>query len=231
MRLLLFFSFMALAGLINAQDASSSANILSRLKGYNISLTDLTLHAQPMPKDFAFDMTVETPDDQYPVTYKATYDPTKSPAWEMVSWNGTKPDNAQKGVLKHRTERYAVSPVVVDESTLKSAREGDFLVVSFRIDPLTAPREYMYLKDCDGKAYINSAGVLEKTVWDNFQPTKNQSIRVKKLHEEVFFVLTNGVYHVSKETQYMGGNVNTKVGDVSGSADQTITYTNYRKVK
>lgn len=211
---------------------SQSADVLSQLKSYNVTLTEITLHAQPAPKEFAFDMEYSVPDPKYPVTYNATYDPTKSPAWVMTSWNGNnKPEKYQTNILTDRVAKYGTTPVMVDESSLKSAMEGNYLVVSFRVVPATVPKLYMYLKDCDGKAYINTtSGKLEKTVWENFQPTRNAAVRVKKIREEVYFINTDGVYHVSKETQSMGGSVDTKAGNVTGQADQVITYLNYRKV-
>ena len=214
-----------------AQEHPDKQAVLAQLKEYNVAFNDMTLNAQPTSTDFSFTMQVETPDPQYPVTYLAQYDPAKDPAWEMTSWNGKAPEKYQKKILEDRVERYAAAPVNVDESTLGSAREGEYLVISFRIDPATAPSEYMYYKDCDGHAYINTkTGHLEKTVWTNFQPTKNQSVHVKKMLEEITFTLIDGVYHVAKETQHMGGSVDTKKGEASGEADQVITYSNFRKL-
>lgn len=207
-------------------------DVISQLKSYNVTLTDITLHAQPTSKEYTFNMEYSVPDPKYPVTYNATYDPTKSPAWLMTSWNGNnKPEKYQTNSLTDRVAKYATVPVVVDEASLKSAMEGNYLVVSFRVVPASVPKQYMYLKDCDGKAYINTnSGKLEKTVWENFHPTRNAAVRVKKIREEVYFINADGMYHVSKEAQTMGGSVATKTGDVTGQADQVITYLNYRKV-
>jgi hypothetical protein len=170
---------------------------------------------------------------KYPVTYIASFDPTQKKSWKLTSWNGNPPEKYQEKSLDDRVEKLASAPVIVDETTLKSAEEGGCLVVSFRIKGETAPKEYMYLKDCDGKSYINtSSGKLEKTVWDNFQPTKNGAVRIKKIHEVVEFGFADGVYHTSKEAQSEGGSITTKeAGEISGEANQTVTYTNYRKVK
>jgi hypothetical protein len=176
-------------------------------------------------------MQVETPYCQYTVTYIATYDPSKSPEWTMTSWNGKTTEKPHKNVLKSRVNRYARLPVTIDENTLQATQDGYYLVVSFRINAITAPGEFLYYKDCDGKAHINTAREkLEKTVWDNFKRTKNQGVRVKKIHEEVFFEYAKSSYKVIKETQCMGAALQTKTGDVSGNANQTIVYRNYRKL-
>lgn len=211
---------------------AQSTDVLSKLQSFNISLNDITKNVQPTSTEYAFDMEYSVPDPKYPITYTASYDPKQSPAWKMTSWNGnTKIEKYMSNSLKDRVAKYATSPVVVDEATLKATKEGEYYVVSFRIVPTTAPKQYLYLKDCDGKAYINAtSGKLEKTVWENFKPTKNGVVRVTKVQEEILFQNRDDVYQVLKESQFMGGSVDTKVGEKTGSANQVITYSNYRKV-
>lgn len=208
------------------------ADVLSQLKNFNISLSDITKNVQPVSTEYAFDMEYSVPDSKYPTTYNASYDPKLSPPWKMTSWNGnTNIEKYMSNSLKDRVAKYATAPVVVDEATLKATKEGEYYVVSFRIVPTTAPKQYMYLKDCDGKAYINTtSGKLEKTVWENFKPTKNGVVRVTRIQEEILFQLIDGVYQVMKESQLMGGSVDTKVGEKIGLANQVITYSNYRKL-
>ena len=149
----------------------------------------------------------------------------------MTSWNGNSPDKKQADILKIRVERCATEPVKIDEKTLKAEQFGDYLIVSFRLVPSTVPSEYMYLKDCNGQAYINTvSGKLEKTIWENFQPTKSQSLHLSKIREDVYFEFSDGSYHVAKELQYIGETVKTPSGDVSGEVNQAITYSNYRKL-
>ena len=213
------------------QAFAQPSDVLNKLRSYNISLTDITLNVQPFGFKRAFSIQVETYYNQRPVNYFATYDPSLTPAWQMNSWNGQSPDKQQADVLKNRVERCATEPVKIDEKTLKAEQFGDNLIVSFRLDPSTVPSEYMYLKDCDGQAYINTvSGKLEKTIWENFQPTKSQSLHLSKIREDVYFEFSNGSYHVTKELQYIGETERTPTGDVSGEAHQSITYSNYRKL-
>jgi hypothetical protein len=207
------------------------SGVLNKLRNYNVLQTDITLNTQPFGHMYAFDIMFETTHEQSPVIYTATYDPSQSPAWNMTGWNDKTPDKPQANILRIRVERCATEPVKIDEKTLKAEQFGDYLIVSFRLDPSTVPAEYMYLKDCDGQAHINTvSGKLEKTIWENFQPTKSQSLHLSKIREEVYFEFVDGSYHVAKELQYIGETVKTPSGNVSGTPNQAITYSNYRKL-
>ena len=213
------------------QAFAQPSDVHNKLRNYNVSLTDITLNTQPFGFRKAFSMEVSTYYNQYPANYSATYDPSQSPAWQMTSWNGQSPDKQQADVLKIKVERCATEPVKIDEKTLKAEQFGDYLIVSFRLDPSTVPSEYMYLKDCGGQAYINTVtGKLEKTIWENFQPTKSQSLHLNNIREEVYFGFADASYHVTRELQYIGETERTPSGDVSGEAYQSITYSNYRKM-
>ncbi len=216
---------------IAVQAFAQPSDVHNKLRNYNVSLTDITLNTQPFGFRKAFSILVETYYNQRPVNYSATYDPTQSPAWQMTSWNGQSPDKQQAEVLKIRMERCATEPVKIDEKTLKAEQFGDYMIVSFRLDPSTVPSEYMYLKDCEGQAHINTiSGKLEKTIWENFQPTKSQSLHLKNIREEVYFEFADGSYHVTKELQYIGETVRGPSGDIVGEAYQSITYSGYRKL-
>ncbi|PIB36284.1 hypothetical protein BFP72_13220 [Reichenbachiella sp. 5M10] len=222
-----FMSFFCLLGFgATAQDSTSE--ILSE---YNITLEDITRNVQPTSKAYSFELKCNTPDPQYPTVYEANYNPNQKPAWQMTSWNGKKPEKYATAILKDVVKKSAKDPVKVNESSLSVKSEGGYAIISFRLDPNTVPKRYMYLKDCDGKAYINTeSGRLEKTVWDNYKPTRNAIVKVNKLHEEVMFTYQDGDYLVIKETQFMGGSVKTRVGEKSGEANQIISYSNYQKV-
>jgi hypothetical protein len=226
-------SILSLALMLSSLSTWCQSNeAISKLNELKISLTDITLYLQPPSKDYSFEMQVETPDPQYPVTYKSTYNPMQTPAWTMTSWNGKQPEKWAKRVLEDRAKQMATAPVTVDESTVKLSEAGDYWVVSFRVNAASLPKLYMYIKDCDGKAFINkTSGQLEKTEWANFQPTKNGVVKVKKIHEVSTYKFAEGIYQVDKVTQAMNGSVDTKVGEKGGEANQIITFSNYRKVK
>jgi hypothetical protein len=160
------FSFLSVSG--------HESDMLGMLNAYEIKSTDYIVNIQPFSQKYTFKMQTEIPDKQYPVTYLAEYDPSKSPEWNITSWNGKTPGKSQKDVLKHRLEKLAETPVMVDENTLIALQENEYLIVTFKLDASTVPSDYMDLKDCDGKSIINtSTGRLEKTVWENYKPTTN----------------------------------------------------------
>lgn len=177
--------------LLNGIAVSQTNDVLKKLELFRLHPSDFVqnLQARDTTLFFNYTHTITRGDSTYNET--GVYDPSKPSAqrWDLLQVNGKSPDATERAAFSKANAAYQLHPpVMVNDTTLDTDVEGNYMIVLFRLKPETVPAHLSFLNDCNGKAYISIAkGRLEKVVYSSTREVDYYGTMASKLIMEVSF--------------------------------------------
>lgn len=227
-----YFTFLSLL-LISSIADSQTNDVVKKLELFRLHTSDFVQNLQTPDTTlfFNYTRTITTGDSTY--TETGVYDPSRpsKERWELLTINGQPASKADKEtfVKTNSTNPYQ-STVMVNDTTLDTDVEGNYMIVLFRLRPETVPEHLSYLNDCNGKAYISIArGRLEKVVYSSTREVNYYGIKASKLIMESSFEYISAAKSFRVFMEQVDLTVNQ--GDSVKQTQDTREYTGYRKIE
>lgn len=182
-----FFSLLLLSSMAEGQ----ANEVIKKLELFRLHTSDFVQNLQPPDTTLFFNLTltINTGDSTY--TETSQHDPSRpeNERWELLTKNGETPGKTDKEIFaKTNSGNLHQSSVMVNDTTLDTDIEGNYMIVLFRLRPETVPAHLSFLNDCNGKAYISIAkGRLEKVVYSSTREVNYYGNKASKLIMEVSF--------------------------------------------
>lgn len=227
-----YYTFLALL-LISSMAGSQTNDIAKKLELFRLHTSDFVrnLQAPDTTLSFNYKRTITTGDSTY--IEEGVYNPSmpSNERWELLTKNGQPASKADKeAFIKTNSTYLHPSPVMVNDTTLDTDVEGNYMIVLFRLRPETVPDHLSFLKDCNGKAYISIAkGRLEKIVYSSTREVNYYGTKASKL------IMEASVEYISAAKSFLPYmeqvDLTVNQGDsVTGTRD-IREYTGYRKIE
>nr|WP_068888532.1 hypothetical protein [Pedobacter panaciterrae] len=212
-----------------AVSAQKSA-VLGALSKYGIDASILNADNIQQPEDFAFDFKQTTITAGKQTVTIAKYDPSspKEEQWTVVSVDGKSPSKGDVNTFRKNQNKESKS-TQTDESSYKVEKESaDHLVISYKTDPASIPKDAAFMKDCRSYMTIN----LKTKKIEQVQSINEKPVKIKILNAEKFDIVVK--YTKNDESKrYLPVNQELNMlAKFMGQAVsvQTITeYSNYTK--
>lgn len=227
-----YYSFLSIL-LISSLANSQTNDIVKKLELFRLHTSDLVQNLQSPDTTlfFNYSRTITTGDSTY--TETGMYDPSRplDERWELLTKNGKPPGKTDKETFaKTNASHLHQSPVMVNDTTLDTDVEGNYMIVLFRLRPETVPAHLSFLNDCNGKAYISIAkGRLEKVVYSSTREVNYYGVKASKLTMEVSYEYISAAKSFRVFMEQVDLTVN--LGEsVTGTRD-IREYIGYRKVE
>lgn len=227
-----YYSFLSIL-LISSLANSQTNDIVKKLELFRLHTSDFVQNLQSPDTTlfFNYSRTITTGDSTYAET--GVYDPSRplDERWELLTTNGKPPGKTDKETFaKTNSSHLHQSPVMVNDTTLDTDVEGNYMIVLFRLRPETVPAHLSFLNDCNGKAYISIAkGRLEKVVYSSTREVNYYGVKASKLIMEVSYEYISAAKSFRVFMEQVDLTVN--LGEsVKGTRD-IREYIGYRKVE
>lgn len=210
-----------------AAQKSVAAEALSR-HGIDISVLDPKSFQQP--DDYAFDLTQKTSTAGKETVIAARFDPSapKEEQWSVSTVNGKAPTRSEVATFRKDQGKGAAGNAADDASYRFEKESAGKLVISYKADPASVPKDAAFMKDCRTYMTINTAN---KQV-EQIQVINEKPLKIKILNADKFELVQHYIRNeqagryfpanqrLNIEAKFMGQDVNV----------QTITeYANYSK--
>lgn len=213
---------------------AQTSEIEQKFNEYQFSEGFLTESLKDDNTDHSFDAEITSIYDTETKIEEAKFDPTKKEGerWILVSVNNGVPTKKEiKQFNKAHNIKQPEIKVEVNESSWGIESDDiDYLVISFKYDPLSLPKKYAYLGDCKGLAFFNKkTKTLEKAEFVNEKPLKVKFLNVTKLDMVITYKYNEeeNLYLIQKEDIRMDAEL---LGQVAHVNNITV-FSNYVKLK
>lgn len=158
--------------------------VLEAFSKHNIDAGILNADNIKQPDNYAFDLKQTTIAAGKQTVIMAKYDPSSSAEeqWTVVSVDGKSPSKKDISSFRknHKKESASAQP---DESSYKIEKEtADHLVISYKQDPKSIPKDATFMKDCRSYLTIN----LKTKKLEQAQALNEKPIKIKILNAEKF---------------------------------------------
>lgn len=158
--------------------------VLSALSKHGIDAAVLNANNIQKPDGFTFDLKQTTITAGKQAVIMASFDPSKSKEeqWTVVSADGKSPS---KSDIKTFRKNHDTPPVITqtDESSYKIEKETpDQLVISYKQDPSSIPKDAAFMKDCRFYLTVN----LQTKRLEQVQALNEKPLKIKILTAEKF---------------------------------------------
>lgn len=227
-----YYSFLSIL-LISSLANSQTNDIVKKLELFRLHTSDFVQNLQSPDTTlfFNYSRTITTGDSTYAET--GVYDPSRplDERWELLTTNGKPPGKTDKETFaKTNSSHLHQSPVMVNDTTLDTDVEGNYMIVLFRLRPETVPAHLSFLNDCNGKAYISIAkGKLEKVVYSSTREVDYYGTKASKLIMEV------SIEYISAAKSFMAfmEQVDMTVNQAESTAkiQDNREYSGYKKIQ
>ncbi|MEJ2904940.1 hypothetical protein [Pedobacter panaciterrae] len=164
--------------------SAQKSAVLSALSKYNIDASILNADNIQQPEDFAFDFKQTTVTAGKQIVTIAKYDPSgpKEEQWTVVSVDGKSPSKGDINTFR-KNQSKEVKSTQTDESSYKVEKESaDYLMISYKIDQASIPKDAAFMKDCRSYMTIN----LKTKKIEQVQVINEKPVRIKILNAEKF---------------------------------------------
>jgi len=158
--------------------------VLDALSKHGIDAGVLDPQALQQPDDYAFDLrSASTAGGKQTVTV-AKFDPSNAAEerWTVVSVDGKAPTRAEINTFRKNHNKQQAS-TRVDNASYKIDKEtADYLLISYKQDPASVPKDASFMKDCRSYLTIN----LKTKRVEQVQAINEKPVKVNILNAEKF---------------------------------------------
>lgn len=171
---------------VSALTASAQKSVvLDAFSKHGIDAGILNANSLQLPDDYAFDFKQTTIAAGKETIIIAKFDPSnpKEEQWTVVSSNGKSPSKSDINTFrKNQTKEPGANQT--DEASYKIEKESaDYLVISYKQDPVSIAKEAAFMKDCRLYMTINlKTKKLEQVEAINEKPLKIKILNAEKLN-------------------------------------------------
>nr|WP_294872085.1 hypothetical protein [uncultured Pedobacter sp.] len=180
-KMLIALFLLVTCSLTASAQKSAALNALSK---YGIDANILNADIIQQSEDFAFDFKQTTIAAGKQTVTIAKYDPSspKEEQWAVVSVEGKSPSKGEINTFR-KNQNKEVKSTQTDESSYKVEKESaDYLVISYKLDPASVPKDAAFMKDCRSYMTIN---VKTKKI-EQVETINEKPVRIKILNAEKF---------------------------------------------
>lgn len=202
----------------------------SAFSKYEIDNKILDAEYLQQPSNYAYDMKQTLSAAGKETVTMATFDPTrpKDEQWNVLSINGKAASKSDVNSFRKTREKPAETNRA-DDATYKIDKEtADYLVISYKLDPSSLPKEASFMKDCRMVMTINlKTKRLEKTQAFNEKP-----VRIKILTADKFELTVKHVWNDQAQRYFTTGddlNMLAKFIGQETNVRTTSEYSNFAK--
>ncbi|MEJ5053838.1 hypothetical protein [Sphingobacterium sp. MYb382] len=216
---------------VAAMSASAQKSVIEdAFSKYQIDTKLLDAEYLQQPTNYAYDMKQTLSAAGKETVTVATFDPTrpKDEQWNVLSINGKAASKSDVNSFRKTREKPAETNRA-DDATYKIDKEtADYLVISFKLDPSSLPKEASFMKDCRMVMTINlKTKRLEKTQAFNEKP-----VRIKILTADKFELTVKHVWNDQAQRYFTTGddlNMLAKFIGQETNVRTTSEYSNFAK--
>lgn len=167
--------------------AAQKSVVLDALSKHGIDAGILDPPALQQPDDYAFDLRFSSTAAGKQTVTVAKFDPSNSAEerWTVVSVDGKTPTRAEiNSFRKNRSKPQSASPRADDASYKIDKETADFLLISYKQDAASVPKDASFMKDCRSYMTIN----LKTRKIEQVQAINEKPVKVNILNAEKFEV-------------------------------------------
>ncbi|SEW52263.1 hypothetical protein [Chitinophaga arvensicola] len=169
-----------------AVSAQKSA-VLDAFSKHGIDAGLLDPEALKQPDNYAFDLRFSSTAAGKQTVTEAKFDPSKSEEerWTVVSVDGKSPSRGEVTSFRKNHAKPESAPIKADDASYKVEKEtGDYLVISYKQDAASVPKDASFMKDCRSFMTIN----LKTKRAEEVKAINEKPVKVKILNAEKFEV-------------------------------------------
>lgn len=185
-RLKAIFTFLLLSAGMTEASAQKSL-IINTLSKHNIDQSLLDPSNLRVPVDRAFDLRESTTNAGKTKVLEAKFEPSGAGRehWTVVSVDGKKPSLYETNMFRNTREKSPVDKP--DETTYRIDSEtADQLVISYKLDAASIPRDATFLKDCRAVLTVD----LKSKQLTQLQLVNEKPVRIGPLTASKFEIVT-----------------------------------------
>lgn len=170
------------------------------------------------PEDFAYDLRQTTIAGGKETVIEAKFDPAgpKDEQWTVVAVNGKSPSKSDINSFRKNQSKPAESNQADIASYRVEKESSDYLVVSYKPDAASIPRDAAFMKDCRSYLTIN----LKNKALEQVQVLNEKPVKIKILNAEKFDVVTKYSWN-GQAKRYFAMNQNLNI--LAKFLGQTVT--------
>ncbi|ASZ12586.1 hypothetical protein KTO58_11595 [Chitinophaga pendula] len=161
--------------------------VLDAFSKYGIDASLLEPTTLQQPTDYAYDLKATSTAAGKQTVTMAQYDPSK-PAeerWTVVSVNGQSPSRGEVNSFRKEHAKPASSSRADDASYKIDKETADYLLISYKQDPTSLPKDASFMKDCRMYMTIN----LKTKKAEQSQVLNEKPVKIKMLTAEKFEIM------------------------------------------
>lgn len=164
--------------------SAQKSTVLAAFSKYNIDAGILDANNIKQPEDYAFEFKQTIIAGGKQTVTVAKFDPSnsKEEQWTVVSVDGKTPSRGEISSFRKNQNKQASSTQTDDASYKIEKESSDYLVVSFKQDANSVPKDAAFMKDCRSYLTIN----LKTKKLEQAQSINEKPVKIKILNAEKF---------------------------------------------
>lgn len=162
--------------------------VLDALSKHGIDASILDPQTLQQPDDYAFDFRFTSTAGGKQTVTVARFDPSNAAEerWAVVSVDGKAPTRAEVNTFRKNHSKQQVSTRVDDASYKIDKETADYLLISYKQDPASVPKDASFMKDCRSYLTINlKTKRIEQVQAINEKPVKVNIVNADKFEVTV----------------------------------------------
>lgn len=224
---LVMLSLLVVSALTVSAQKSVVAEALSK---HGIDAGILDPEALQQPSDYAYDLKATTTVAGKQTVTLAQFDPTK-PAeerWTVVSVNGQSPSRGEVNSFRKEHAK-PQSTTRADDASYKVDKEtSDYLLISYKQDPTSIPKDASFMKDCRMYLTIN----LKTKKAEQAQVLNEKPVKIKMLTADKFEITVKYSWNNEAKRYFNvseGLDMQAKFLGQSANVETASEYSNFTK--
>lgn len=205
--------------------------VVAALSKHGIDAGILDPQTMQQQDDYAFDLKFTSTTAGKQTVTLAKFDPSnpESERWTVVSVDGKSPSRAEINSFRKNHSKQQPVTTRADDSSYKIDKEtADYLLVSYKQDPASTPKDAGFMKDCRFYLTIN----LKTGKAEQVQAINEKPVKIKILNAEKFELTVKYSWNDQAKRYFT---INEDLNMLAKFLGQTTTvetvseYTNYTK--
>ncbi|MEO3404006.1 hypothetical protein AAFN85_08895 [Mucilaginibacter sp. CAU 1740] len=205
--------------------SAQKATVLEAFSRHGIDVNILDPNCIQQPDDFAYNLRQATIAGGKETVIDAKFDPSgaKDEQWTVISVNGKSPSKSDINSFRKSQAKPAESSQADDASYRIEKESADYLVVSYKPNAASIPKDAPFMKDCRSYMTIN----LKNKSLEQVQVLNEKPVKIKMLNADKFEVVTK--YNRNEQAKrYFASNQNLVIqARFLGQAVNVQTTTEY----
>jgi len=211
--------------------SAQKAVVLDALSKHGIDAGVLDPGQLKQPEDYAFDLTFTSTAGGKQTVTMAKFDPSAPDAdrWTVVSVDGKSPSKAEINTFKKSHSKPQPTSSRADDGSYKIDRESaDYLLISYKQDAASTPKDAGFMKDCRCYLTIN----LKTKRAEQMQVINEKPVKINILNAEKFELTVKYNWNEQAKRYFTASEDLTMLAKFLGqstSVETSSVYTNYSK--